>query len=365
MSGTSLDGVDGVIVDLAASARFHVLAHRHLPFASALRTQLLDLNQSGPDELHLAALAGNGVARTYADVVRDLLGQVRADPGAVRAIGAHGQTVRHRPREFDGIGYTVQLINAALLAELAGIDVVADFRSRDVAAGGQGAPLVPAFHQAAFGRLDRDLAVLNIGGMVNVTFLPARGLVSGHDCGPGNVLLDLWCLRHLGQPLDEHGHWGRTGRLLPNLLAGMLADDFITRQPPKSTGRDHFHADWLARMLQRHGGAAEAPQVIQHTLAWLTARAAADSIRASLPSANELLVCGGGALNAHLMDCLRTDLPGVHVTTIDKASALDPMHVEAVAFAWLAQAHMARHTGNLSAVTGAAGARILGACYPA
>lgn len=367
MSGTSLDGVDGVLVDLAPRAAFRVVAHRHAAYPPELRAQLLALNQPGLNELHTAALAANGVALAYAAVVKGLLEQAAIGPAQVCAIGAHGQTVRHRPGEFDGIGYTSQLLSSALLAELTDIDVVADFRTRDLAAGGQGAPLVPAFHHAAFAQPRQDIAVLNLGGMANITFLPAAGQVSGHDCGPGNVLLDLWCQLHTGASMDLGGAWGRRGKSLPQLLARMLADDFITRPPPKSTGRDHFNQAWLSAVLDacQHAQPPWAAQDIQHTLADFTAYAAANSLQRALPQAAQLLVCGGGAFNQFLMERLQAAMPTLTVRRIDEVCALDPVHVEAAAFAWLAQAHLNGQPGNLAAVTGARGLRVLGALYPA
>lgn len=360
MSGTSLDGVDAVLADLSSGVV--VLAHAHRPFDPALRAELLDLNRSGTDELHRAALAGNALARAYADVVRSVLQAAALAPQDVAAIGAHGQTVRHRPGEFDATGYTIQLLNAALLAELCGIDTVADLRSRDVAAGGQGAPLVPAFHRAVFGRPGTTSAVLNLGGIANLTLLHADGSTLGFDCGPGNALLDHWCERHRGTPFDDSGSWAARGQVIDALLSALLGDPFFARQPPKSTGRDLFNVDWLARQVQAWPEADAGD--VQATLAELSARAAADALRRHAPGAAELLVCGGGALNAHLMARLAALLPGCPVLPTD-ARGLPATQVEAAAFAWLAQAHCARRPGNLPEVTGASGPRVLGALYPA
>ena len=362
MSGTSLDGIDAVLAR-ADGTRLEVLAHVWRPFAADLRDQLFRLNRSGDGELHRAALAANGLAHAYAEAVAALLGEAHVLPNAVRAIGAHGQTVRHRPGEFDGTGYTVQLINGALLAELSGVDVVCDFRSRDVAAGGQGAPLVPAFHAAAFALPGHAQAVLNLGGIANLTLLGADGTVSGFDCGPGNALMDGWCQQHCGQPFDADGAWAASGQVDPALLAAMLAEPFFHRPPPKSTGRDLFHADWLADRLARHGRPL-APQDVQATLAALTVQAAADAVRQHLPGAQRLMVCGGGALNRHLMALLAAALPGTAVASTAEAG-LPPMQVEGAAFAWLAHAMLTRQPGNRPAVTGARGPRVLGALYPA
>ena len=363
MSGTSLDGVDGVLVDFtpAASAPLQVVAHAHRPFDDALAHELLALNAPGESELHRGALAANALARCYAEVVRTLLADASTAPGAVRAIGAHGQTVRHRPGEFDAIGYTIQLNNPALLAELTGIDVIADLRSRDVAAGGQGAPLVPAFHRAVFGRPGEAAGVLNIGGISNLTALRADGSTTGLDCGPGNALMDHWCRLHTGKPYDDGGAWAATGQVDAALLGRLLADPFFALPPPKSTGRDLFNVAWLQARLSTR---APSPVDVQATLTELTAAACADAVLAQAPGARTLLVCGGGALNHHLMQRIAMRLPGVDVTPTD-TRGLPANQVEACAFAWLARAWDRREPGNLPAVTGAAGLRVLGALYPA
>ncbi|MDD2547172.1 MAG: anhydro-N-acetylmuramic acid kinase, partial [Burkholderiaceae bacterium] len=225
MSGTSLDGIDAVLADFAGGP-LQVRTHASAPLAPALRAELLALNTPGSDELHRAALAGNALAEAYAALVQSLLDRSGVPPSAVRAIGAHGQTVRHRPREFDGTGYTLQLNNPALLAERSGIAVVADFRSRDVAAGGQGAPLVPAFHQGVFGRAGETVWVVNIGGISNLSVLAADGSVRGFDCGPGNALMDHWCQQHTGQPFDDAGAWAARGQVLPALLEALWQEPF-------------------------------------------------------------------------------------------------------------------------------------------
>ncbi|MDL5036031.1 anhydro-N-acetylmuramic acid kinase [Comamonas sp. Y6] len=362
MSGTSLDGVDGVIVDF--SQRTQVILHAGCSFDSSLRAELLALNSTGgSDELHRAALAANAVARHYAQVVQQLLRASGLRAGQIAAIGAHGQTVRHRPQMFDGTGYTLQLNSPALLAELTGISVVADLRSRDVAAGGQGAPLVPAFHQSVFGKPGETALVLNIGGIANLSVLEADGSVLGFDTGTGNALLDGWCLRHTGQPYDACGQWAAGGQILPQLLAAMLADPYLAQTPPKSTGRDLFHADWLEQHLQRHASQA-APVDVQATLTEFTAASCADAVQRFGKGGSELLVCGGGAFNTYLMQRLAALLPGVQVGSTAQRS-LPPLEVEAAAFAWLARQCLLGLPGNLASVTGARGPRILGAIYPA
>lgn len=364
MSGTSLDGVDGVLVGWQPgdSRCFEVLAHCHLGFDAALADELLALNSQGLDELHRAAMAGNAIARRYADVVAQLLGQSGRSAGEISAIGAHGQTVRHRPGLFDGSGYTLQLNNPSLLAEFSGIGVVADLRSRDVAAGGQGAPLVPAFHRAAFGRTGESLAVLNLGGIGNLSLLGADDSVLGFDCGPGNALLDLWVRRHRGEAFDADGRWAASGQVHAALLASMQSEPYFELPPPKSTGRDLFHARWLEARLSAFQGVD--PIDVQATLAELSAWAAARDLQRHAPHVRELLVCGGGAFNAHLMSRLAARLPGVHVRSTAERG-LPPDQVEACAFAWLARAFLHREPGNLPSVTGARGLRVLGGYFPA
>lgn len=365
MSGTSLDGVDGVLAELPEAddpaAPLQVRAHAHVPMPAALGAELLALNRSGPDEIHRAALAAHGLVELYAATVRQLLAGSRTPAGAVTAIGAHGQTVRHRPREFDATGYTVQLLDGALLAERCGIDVVCDFRSRDLAAGGEGAPLVPAFHAARFAEPGQAGAVLNLGGIANLTLLGADGTVSGFDCGPGNLLMDLWCRRVRGEPYDADGAWAAGGRVDEALLAAWLADPFFARPPPKSTGRDLFDETWLLHPPAVHALPA---QDVMATLAELSARAAAEALRQHAPAASRLLVCGGGARNGHLMSRMAALLPGLAVASTASAG-VPPDQVEALAFAWLAQRFVRRLPGNLPAVTGARGPRVLGALYPA
>jgi anhydro-N-acetylmuramic acid kinase len=367
MSGTSMDGVDGVLVEFDDTGRgLHVITDAHVAMPPSLGAELLALNQSGPDELQRAALAANALARLQADVVAHLLVNADLEPHAVRAVGSHGQTVRHRPGEFDGIGFTLQLNNGALLAEACGIDVICDFRTRDVAAGGQGAPLVPAFHRDVFGGA-QPRAVLNIGGLANVTVLPAMAesaptQLVGFDTGPGNALMDHWCRFHTDAAFDDDGRWAASGQVDGKLLAELLADAYFRRPAPKSTGRDLFNAAWLAAALARVGS-TRAPADVQATLLELTARSAIDSLRAVAPATHDLLVCGGGSRNGALMARLAALWPGLAVSATDTAG-LPAMQVEATAFAWLARQFCERQPGNHPGVTGAAGLRVLGALYP-
>lgn len=361
MSGTSLDGIDGVLADFSGP-RMRVTHHTSAPFTPALRAELLALNTPGDNELHRAALAGNALSRAYGDVVHALVQCSGLPASAIRAIGAHGQTVRHRPQEFDGTGYTLQLLSPALLAERTGITVVADLRSRDVAAGGQGAPLVPAFHQGVFGRADETMLVLNIGGISNLSVLGADGSVLGFDCGPGNALMDHWCQLHTGQAFDRGGAWAATGQVLPGLLASLMQEPFLHKAPPKSTGRDLFNPPWLATHLERFGHAE--PVDVQATLTEFTATACSACVDSYKINSKILAVCGGGALNTQLMRRLQALCPSLQVMTTD-ALGLPALQVEAAAFAWLARQALHQAPGNLPSVTGAAGTRVLGAVYPA
>jgi anhydro-N-acetylmuramic acid kinase len=365
MSGTSLDGVDGVLASFPADGSdspIHTLATAYLPFPAGLRNDLMALQTNGEDEIHREALAANALAQHYAACVARVLEQVGVTSKDITAIGAHGQTIRHRPE----LGYTRQTNNPALLAELTGVDVIADFRSRDIAAGGQGAPLVPAFHQAVFGKADETRVVANIGGIGNISILAHGQNVTGFDTGPGNVLMDAWIARHHGKDYDTDGAWAASGRIIPKLLEALLDEPFLRLPPPKSTGRDLFHWNWLERKLALFPGIA--PADVQASLAAFTAATLADAIATHAPHANAVYVCGGGAYNRFLMRELKTALAKRgHGASIESTAALgiSPNHVEALAFAWLAHCHVEGKPGNLPAVTGAKAARILGALYPA
>ena len=367
MSGTSLDGVDSVLADWASGAPGGCLRERgfvHVDMPAALRAELLALNaEGGVNELHRGALAASALAQLYAQAVEQLLDDAGVHRSEVRALGAHGQTVRHRPREFDGTGYTLQLLNGALLAERTGIDVVCDFRSRDVAAGGQGAPLAPAFHDAVLGGSAESVAVLNVGGIANLTLLPPKstGAVLGFDCGPGNMLMDLWCQRQRGVPFDEDGRWASAGQVQPALLRLLLEEPYFARQPPKSTGRDLFDTRWLDARLATQP--ALASEDVMATLCELTAAAACLQLQRHGAGTERLYVCGGGARNGHLMRRLAA-LSDTEVSSTEVVG-IAPERLEALAFAWLARTFCEGRAGNLPSVTGAAGPRVLGALYPA
>lgn len=354
MSGTSLDGVDAVLVDFSPTTP-RTLATFWLPYSESLRQQAMQLQTARHDEIHSAALLANQLVRCYAQAVAEVL--VRADVKAaqVAAIGCHGQTIRHQP----AAGYTVQLNNPALLAELTGITVVADFRSRDIAAGGQGAPLVPAFHAAVFADPVLHRVILNVGGIANLTDLKPEDAVRGFDCGPGNLLMDAWIERHQGKRYDEGGNWAGSGQIVPELLGRLLADDFFAKIPPKSCGRDEFSLAWL----ERHLTGDERAEDVQATLLELTAVAATEAMNRWCGKPLEMFVCGGGARNAFLMARLAHHLPNRRVASTDFLGQ-PPDWVEAVAFAWLAWRTLRGEAGNLAEVTGASGPRVLGAIYP-
>lgn len=355
MSGTSLDGIDAVLIDFDRRP-WRPLATHSAPYPPAMRAEALALNAPGAGELDRAAAFAIAHAERCAEAVHALLAAARVAAAQVSAIGCHGQTVRHRPER----GYTVQLASGALLAERTGIRVVCDFRSRDVAAGGQGAPLVPAFHAACFGAPGAHRVVVNLGGIANLTDLPAAGSVHGFDTGPANVLLDLWAEAHLGEPCDRDGAWAASGRVVEPLLAQMIAEPYFAAPPPKSTGRDLFNGEWLAR----HAPERHAPNDVQATLAELTAASVADAIGRHCAPATDVLLCGGGAHNADLVRRLAARLPGRALADTG-ALGLAPTWVEAAAFAWLAREALAGRAGNVPEVTGARGPRVLGAIYPA
>ena len=353
MSGTSLDGVDAVLVDLSQTQP-RLLAKHYLPFDDALKNILLALHLPDHNELHRAQLAGNQLAQLYARSILPLLSQAGISARQINAIGCHGQTIRHCPEQ----GYTLQIGNAALLAELAGITVVSDFRSRDIAAGGQGAPLVPAFHEHVLRHPGIHRVIVNIGGISNLTNLPPGDASTGFDCGPGNLLMDAWCMQHLGKPYDDNGAWATSGQVLPALLEQMLDEAFFALLPPKSTGRDLFNMAWLHGKLQGN----ERAEDVQATLLELTCRAIAQAIQKHCSGAVEIYLCGGGARNQALRNRLIGLLPGSSIQATD-ALGVDSDYLEAIAFAWLAQQALHGKPANLPQVTGARHPCVLGAIY--
>jgi anhydro-N-acetylmuramic acid kinase len=353
MSGTSLDGVDAALVDLGQPTPLQLAKH-YLPFDDALKNALLALHQPCHNELHQAQLIGNQLARLYAAAVNALLARANLSNANIKALGCHGQTIRHCPEH----GYTLQIGNAALLAELTGISVVSDFRSRDIAAGGQGAPLVPAFHDKVMRRPGIHRVIVNIGGISNLTNLPPGAATTGFDCGPGNLLMDAWCMQHLGKPYDDRGTWAASGRVLPVLLEKLLNEPFFSQPPPRSCGRDLFNLSWLQGKLNGNEAAAD----VQATLLELTCRVIAQSIQQHCPGAKEIYLCGGGAHNLSLRNRLAALLPDCSVQTTD-ALGVDGDYLEATAFAWLAQQALRGEPANLPLVTGAKHSCILGAIY--
>lgn len=361
MSGTSLDGIDAAVVDLSARTPRVIAAHTH-PYDAELRSELLTLAQGGSqEEVELLGRLDRRLGELFAETALAVLRNQGLAADAIRAIGSHGQTVRHRP--IGPAPFTLQIADPNLIAERTGITTVADFRRRDMAAGGQGAPLVPAFHASCFRDAIEDRAVLNLGGMANLTLLPAdlRQPVLGFDTGPGNVLLDAWINVQRGEACDHDGAWGATGQAHSPLLDRLLQDEYFFAPPPKSTGREQFNLAWLERHLAGHDCP---PQDVQATLATLTAETVAMALRTTALHTRRLLVCGGGVHNAALMAVLAARLPDIKIeSTADHG--LDPDWIEAAAFAWMARETLAGRPSNVPSVTGACGPRILGGIYPA
>ena len=355
MSGTSADGIDAVLITTEGE-QSELLGSHHRPVPAPLRDKILAFRQSGPDELHRLATLDVQLAKEYASAVSALLDTAQLEAAAVTAIGCHGQTIRHHP-EGD-TPYTLQIGDPNRLAELTGITVVSDFRRRDMAAGGQGAPLVPAFHRARLVSAGVATAVVNIGGIANISLITADGDVAGWDTGPGNTLMDGWIAQNQGEPFDRNGEWAASGTIIAPLLTALLQDPYFTMRPPKSTGPEYFHLDWLAANLSGDETSAD----VQCTLAALTVESLALAL-AQQPI-DVVRVCGGGARNTWLMQQL-TDRLGETAVTTTEAIGVDPEWVEAWAFAWLAEQTLAGQPGNVPAVTGATGSRVLGGIFPA
>ena len=362
ISGTSADGIDAALVELDDRDRGHcrLLAGRTFPWDPELRATLVTLGQGGEiDSLDALGELDVRVALAFADAANGLLLDAGVPAAQVRAIGSHGQTVRHRPHA--AFPFTMQLGDGSRIAERTGITTVCSLRQRDIAAGGHGAPLLPALHAALLSSDDEPRAVLNLGGIANLTLLPApAGTVRGFDCGPANALLDAWCERHTGECYDADGRWAATGQVDEPLLERLLAEPWFGMAPPKSSGREQFHLGWMARRLSGD----EPPADVQRTLLELTAASVADALLAHQPETTRLLACGGGVHNPLLLRRIAARLPGIIVEST-ATHGVDPDFVEAMGFAWLARETLAGRPGNLPAVTGAAGPRLLGAIHPA
>jgi anhydro-N-acetylmuramic acid kinase len=364
MSGTSLDGIDVALCTFenksSKNQACQVIATHFLAYPAALKSALLALHSPQENELEKSILMGNKLATLYADAVKSVLLTAKIGADKITAIGCHGQTIRHCPNLDSELGFTLQIGNAALLAELTGIMVISDFRSRDIAAGGQGAPLVPAFHQAIFGDANKNRAIVNIGGIANITVLSKSGQVMGFDTGPGNMLLDSWAKLRLGKDYDKDGAWAATGVVLNSLLSGMLAEPYFAQNPPKSTGRDLFNDHWLQQhLLYPHLRSED----VACTLVALTAHTIHDAIAQDCGEIDEVYLCGGGARNTFLVNSLK-EMMGERLMTTTDALGVGVDWVEAVAFAWLAKQTIENKPSNLPAATGAKGLRVLGAIYP-
>jgi len=355
MSGTSLDGIDAALVEFSGSQALLKGTH-FIPYDQSLKEILLALNHPAGNELHQAQLTANELARLYAATTLALLKKHNLKPNQIRAIGCHGQTIRHCPE----LGYTLQLGNSALLAELTGISVISDFRSRDIAAGGQGAPLVSAFHDKILRHPSIHRVIVNIGGISNLTDLPPVFATTGFDCGPGNLLMDAWCMQHLGEPYDNGGAWAATGTIQPLLLEQMLNEAYFAQLPPKSCGRELFNTAWLHDLLRGD----EKPQDVQATLLELTAFTITQSIQQHCIGTKEVYLCGGGARNQTLLNRIAILLPDSTVRSTNFLG-VDSNYLEAIAFAWLARQTVHGEAANLPAVTGAQHSCVLGAVYPA
>lgn len=367
MSGTSMDGVDAILVDIT---RDHIrpVAAFHQPYPEALLAQLHSLCRLGDNELNICGSVDRAVASVFAGTVNGLLAQQKLTPADILAIGSHGQTVRHYPSLVPGLnpedaGFTLQIGDPNTLAILTGIDVVSDFRRKDIALGGQGAPLVPAFHHAQFSTPGKARIVVNIGGFANITVLPGDDPagIRGFDTGPGNVLLDAWCLQHCGNAYDDNGQWAASGKVNTVLLNNMLADPYFHVSGPKSTGREYFNMAWLQQQLARVP--ALPAEDVQATLLSLTAHTIVNAIE-NYTDITECFVCGGGAFNSTLMNALQAMLPAINVAST-QALGIHPQWVEGVAFAWLAWANLNDIPGNVPAVTGASRRAVLGTFTPA
>ncbi|AFC84548.1 anhydro-N-acetylmuramic acid kinase [Frateuria aurantia] len=358
ISGTSVDGIDAALVRFDGEIPRLLSGLTH-PWPEPLRQRILELSQRADGLVGLDDYGQLDVAigQSFAAATQALLKQAGISASAVRAIGSHGQTMRHRPQGPQP--FTLQIGDPAVIAETCDIDVVADFRRADVAAGGQGAPLLPILHARLLGRSGCTTVVANLGGIANITIIHADGRVQGFDTGPANGLLDAWFHRHHPGHYDHDGLFAASGRVRQDLLQDMLQDPYFAAPPPKSTGREYFQLAWL----ERHTLTGCSAEDIQASLLELTARSLGDAIRAHAPAAEQVWLCGGGIHNPLLVQRIAACLPGISVDTT-AAAGIDPDYIEAIAFAWLARQRLLGRPGNLPQVTGARGLRQLGAIYP-
>ena len=360
MSGTSMDAVDAVLVDLGK--HLPILFHHHnIPIPGRLRTRLIAVTRDKHISLKHFAELDVRLGHLFADAALALLRQSNLSAELVRGIGSHGQTIYHQPA--GSFPTSVQIGDPNIITERTGILTIADFRRRDMAAGGQGAPLVPAFHEAAFRLNDRNRVIVNIGGIANITVLPANpsGKVSGFDTGPGNTLMDGWIKKQQRKNKDDCGRWAASGEVDEGLLGRMLKDPYFRKAPPKSTGREYFNLAWLDKVLKQYKNRIAAKHV-QATLCELTARSISNAIHEHAPRTDEILVCGGGVHNLALMLRLQMLMGTIRVVSTEEFSA-DPDYVEAIAFAWLAKQTLEHRAGNIPAVTGARHKALLGGIY--
>lgn len=357
ISGTSADGIDAVLLNTAdKSQTAKVIGHHHSPYSESVASEVKSLFTPGENEIDRLGALDIKLGKLFAETALTLIKQSKIAPEDVAAIGSHGQTIRHRPRSQAQTPFTLQIGDPNTIAELTGIVTVADFRRRDMAAEGEGAPLVPAFHRAVFASAEEQRIILNIGGIANLTDL-ASGIA--YDIGPGNGLMDAWCSRHLSTPYDDQGQWALSGRIVPDLLQRLLSHPYLLRKPPKSTGKEEFHSEWLDSILTSLT-AVPRPQDVQATLLELTAQTIISATE-SLSKNAHIYACGGGVKNTALMNRLQT----LSTNTLNTTAKLGipPQQVEAAAFAWLASRTLAGETGNCPTATGAKGERVLGAIY--
>jgi len=355
MSGTSADGIDAALVDFSQACP-SVIATHYTPYSGDLKSRILALCQQGENEIHRLGELDVELGKAFAQAVKMLLNTQSIPANEIRAIGSHGQTIRHLP--FSNPGFTLQIADPNIIAAETGITTVADFRRKDMALGGQGAPLVPAFHQHIFASEKIDRAIVNIGGIANLSLISKARPVIGFDTGPGNVLMDAFIQLHHGKNHDENGSWAAQGNVHPDLLNRLLADDYFKLAPPKSTGREYFNLAFLNKYIDP----SIPDEDIQASLAELTAQSIIDAIRKNL-SSGEILICGGGVHNGHLMSRLQMLAQPDFTVNSTQQYGFDPDLMEAMAFAWLASQTLNRLSGNLPKVTGAQRSAILGGIY--